>query len=173
MKPASFSYRFTRARRAVLLGIFATLGAHAFAGAPDLSHLAGSFEILDASGEHVGASTGEIVHPGAAIFESRRFDSRANEQKLWFFNSEFQNGWKQLFVGRNGTVREFLTEEVLPDGGLILGGRFSTADGLSTRFRMLITAPDAEGGHRRHLESTTDDGAGWSTVFDLMYRRQT
>lgn len=159
-------------RRFILLMFAATSITRAATPAPTLDHLIGSFDVFDPSGKLAATSTARWDQAGVAIAEDRRSVARADTQKLWFFYGDFGLGWKQLFVGRAGTVREFAQQKVLEDGGVELGARFDNGDGTFTLFRILVSGPDGSGGHRRHLESSRDEGKTWTTVFDYTYRRK-
>lgn len=137
-----------------------------------LDYLAGEWDIFDAAGKQIGTSVVAVQEKNAALYEIRTFNEGV-PQKLWFFNTEFEGGWKQAFMsGRSHLMREFRTEEKMPDGRLRMGARYQTANGDVTTFRIFLSGPDATGATRRVLESSKDEGQTWIPVFDYTYRRK-
>lgn len=158
-------------REIVLAACFlsATLGAQdRSAAAVSLDALAGKWTLHDAAGAPVGESTVQVQVPGAMLYEERRVGD-GRPQPLWFANFE-ADGWRQLFVGIGGTMREFATESPAGQWPLVMGANVVTQDGATTKFRMTIARP-AKDESRRVLEASRDAGRTWSTVFDYTYRR--
>lgn len=143
--------------------------AHAQEASPvALDALAGRWTLHDAAGTRVGESIVEVQAPGVMLFEKRTVGDR-RPQPLWF--SKFEaDGWQQLFVGVGGGMRAFVTQSAPGAWPLVLGATVVTRDGRPTRFRMTMYRPSATDS-RRVLESSSDDGATWTTVFDYHYRR--
>lgn len=133
-----------------------------------LDVLVGQWTLHDAKGALVGDSHVQVLEAGVMLVEARRIGS-ARPQSLWFANFESQ-GWQQLFVGVQGSLRSFATESAAGLWPVVMGATVATRDGQSTRFRMTMSrATDDE--MRRVLESSRDAGATWTTVFDYTYRR--
>ncbi len=140
-------------------------------GPPDLSFLAGSWAIYTPDGNLAGSSEISLEGWGAVLFEKRRIGEE-RPQPLWLVNSEEAGGWKQLFVGVNGLVREFKSRAGQTPWPLVLEGDVTLRDGSRVTFRLTIEhASDDES--RRVLERTTDNGATWTPVLDYTYRRKT
>lgn len=138
------------------------------AGDSALDFIVGDFTVHDAAGKEVGVSTARAVEPGAAIHERRKIGA-GREQQLWFYFFTRQKEWRQLFLDRSGGINKFTAKEKLPDGTLKFEGGFTPTEGPAMAFRLAMT-PLAERAHRRHLESSRDGGANWTTVFDYTYR---
>lgn len=133
-----------------------------------LDELAGRWTLLDAKGTAIGESVVTVQQPGVMLYEERRIGTAA-AQPLWFAQFE-DGGWKQLFVGVQGTLRTFTTESTPGSWPVVMGATVTTRDGSATRFRMTMSrASPTE--MRRVLESSRDHGATWTVVFDYVYRR--
>lgn len=136
----------------------------------DLGFLEGEWTIHGADGEAVGSSDIVIQAPNAVLFEQRTVGDRP-AQALWLVNSEDAGGWKQLFVGAAGLVREFLPQSPQGEWPLVASGDVTMRDGTQATFRLTMEqASDDES--RRLLERSTDNGASWTTVLDYTYRRK-
>jgi hypothetical protein len=136
----------------------------------DLDFLGGNWDLFDAAGKKVGDSTITVHAPGAALFELRTADG-GEGQPLWFFNSERDKGWVQLFLGPSNQARAFTLQSPPNSWPLVLGADVVLRDGTPARFRMTMTRASADLS-RRKLEMSRDQGATWSTVFDYEYRRR-
>jgi hypothetical protein len=135
-----------------------------------LDFLIGEWDIFNAAGKGSGTTKVEAALPGAALTEVRRgLDGR--ELKLWYFYSETDKAWKSVFAGPNGTMRELRVTERLPDGSIRMLGRFPNATGPASLSRFTYYK-QADGSVRRHLETSTDDGATWKTIVDATYRKK-
>lgn len=138
------------------------------AGDSSLDFIVGDFTVHDAVGKEVGTAMALATEPGAAIHERSKIGA-GREQQLWFFHFTREKAWRQLFLDRSGGINEFAAREKLADGTLKFEGSFAPAEGPALQFRLAMT-PLADRAHRRHLESSRDGGANWTTVFDYTYR---
>ncbi len=111
---------------------------------------------------------------GCAITESwSAADGDAGQSLYYVEPAEMR--WKQVWVtGRAlapGGLKEKRLVETLPGGGLRFQGIVRDAAGRSWLDRTTLAArPD--GSVRQHIETSTDEGATWSTSFDAIYRRR-
>ena len=150
-----------------LLGLSGSLHA---AGDNSLDFLIGEWDIFNATGKPTGTAKVEAVLPGAALTEVRR-SMDGSELKFWYFYSETDRAWKNIFAGPTGAMRELLTKEKLPDGSVRMLGRFPNPNGTVSQSRFTYyKLPD--GSVRRHLEVSDDDGATWKTIVDATYRKK-
>ena len=158
-----------RPRAGLIAALIIHLGSGLSAASDQsLDFIVGNFTVHDAAGKEVGVSTAQVAEAGAAIHERRKIGA-GREQQLWFYCYTKDKTWRQFFLDRSGGINEFTAREKLPDGTLKLEGSFAPAEGPAVLFRMAIT-PLADHAHRRHLESSRDNGASWTTVFDYTYR---
>jgi len=153
----------------LLACIFAWPGLRAFAD-DSLDFLLGEWDIVNAAGKPAGTTRVEAVLPGAALAEVRR-TADGSELRFWYFYSESDRAWKNIFAGPNGAMRELLTKEKLSDGSIRMLGRFPNAAGPASQSR--FTYFKLPGGTvRRLLEVSEDDGATWKTLVDATYRKK-
>lgn len=143
--------------------------AQAADGRTELDFLAGQWSIHDSKGEQVGHSRIVVQAPGAMLFEERKVGD-GNAQPLWLENSESTQGWKQLFVGATGQIREFRQTSQPGAWPVVMGGDVVLRDGTPARFRLTLSR-DSNDSSRRLLEMSRDSGANWQTVLDYRYTR--
>jgi len=144
------------------------LPAAAAAQPVSLDFLGGDWVLLDPAGKPAGKSHVEVQLPGAMIYE-RRTDANG-ELPVWFFNSEAEGGWVQLFPGPAGSLREFSPQSKAGEWPLVLGSEVTLRDGRKANFRLTLGRASDNESHRV-LEMSTDAGRSWSSVFDYKYVR--
>ena len=130
-----------------------------------LDFLAGKWALLNADGSDAGTSCVRLDN--GMISEVRR--DNEGDVPLWFFQSERNGGWTQLFPAPSGELREFTPQSKPGDWPLILGSKVTLKDGRRVTFRLTMKRLE-ERNSRRHLEMSADDGKTWNTVFDYTYR---
>jgi len=133
-----------------------------------LDFLGGDWTLFDPSGKEAGKSHVDVQLPGAMIYE-RRTDA-SGELPVWFFNSEAEGGWVQLFPGPAGALREFAPQSKPGEWPLVLGSDVTLRDGRKAKFRLTLRHASDNESHRL-LEMSTDAGKSWSPVFDYKYVR--
>lgn len=137
--------------------------------AVDLGFLEGAWSLHSPDGKVVGTSVITAQWPGAVLFEQRSV-GEDKPQPLWLVNME-ADGWRQLFVGVAGTVRQFKTTSPPGKWPLVLTSHVVLRDGTPAVFRLTLTRR-SDNESRRLLERSLDDGATWTVVFDYTYRRK-
>jgi len=130
-----------------------------------LDFLKGAWQLFDATGQPVGTSCVWIEN--GFVSEVRR--DRDGDLPVWFYQSESNSGWTQLFPGPSGALREFLPLSKPGVWPMVLGNQFTLKDGRKADFRLTLKTL-AGRNSRRTLEMSTDGKASWSTVFDFEYR---
>jgi hypothetical protein len=158
--------------RGLVIALIAASGLWASAAVAadpvSLDFLGGDWTLLDRSGKKAGTSHVEVQLPGAMIHE-RRTDA-GGELPVWFFNSESDGGWVQLFPGPTGALREFAPQSKPGEWPLVLGSDVTLRDGRKAKFRLTMSHASDDESHRL-LEMSTDAGKIWAPVFDYKYVR--
>lgn len=135
-----------------------------------LDSLAGSWEIRDPTGKPIGTSQIVVQAPEAMIYEMRQVGDEA-PQPIWFSQFERHGKWSQLFVGANGSLREFVTQSAPGVWPIVMAGDVILRDKTPARFRLTMFQP-SDTNSRRMLEISRDAGATWNTVFEYEYVRR-
>lgn len=156
-------------RIAMLALWVAATAAAAQQGSDQLDFLAGNWRLHDLSGALVGSSRIVVQAPALMLYEERRVGD-GDVQPLWFENSERNGGRTQLFTGASGMIREFPRLSPAGTWPIVMGADVRLRDGTPVRFRLTMSRASNDE-TRRVLERSSDQGATWSTVFDLTYRR--
>lgn len=158
--------------RGLVIALIAALGSWSAAanaaGPVPLDFLGGDWVLLDPSGKQVGKSHVEVQLAGAMIYEQRT--DADGELPVWFFNSEGDGGWVQLFPGPTGALRKFAPQSKSGEWPIVLGSDVTLQDGRKAKFRLTMSHASDDETHRL-LEMSTDAGRNWSPVFDYKYVR--
>jgi hypothetical protein len=129
---------------------------------------AGTWNVFDPSGLHVGTNTIERTLGGCVLHE--QWTSARGHRGFSYNTYDRTSGrWHQTWVDDGGNL-------LLIDGGLagkamIMRGTTTTAQGATVLNRITWT-PVAADSVRQLWETSTDDGKTWSVAFDGMYVRQ-
>ena len=142
-----------------------------FAQNASLDFLVGDWQILDAAGRPAGASVITTLPAKGSMLSEVRTDLKGEETAMWWVNSEAAGNWKQLIVGANGLMRETLPVSKRGEWPLVLAGKYTNPDGAAASFRLSIFFVSTDES-RRKLETSKDDGATWSVIFEQTYRRK-
>jgi hypothetical protein len=128
----------------------------------------GEWEVADAQGNRVGASSIQSILDGCVILENwtGRLGGTGKSFNLW---DASHGRWQQTWVDDKGTLTEFHGE--FKDGAL----RYTTSspgkDGRVVERR--LTFFPLSGGKVRQLSERTDDGGStWSVQYDFVYTRK-
>jgi hypothetical protein len=156
--------------RFVLLAILGSFVRPLHAEAAALDFLAGDWEILDSAAQVTGSSAITVTSKGALLAEVRT-NVKGEATAMWWVNSEAAGNWKQLIVGANGLMRETLPVSKRGEWPLVLVGKFVNPAGATASFRLSLFYVSADESKRK-LETSKDDGATWSVIFEQTYRRR-
>ena len=132
----------------------------------------GDWNVVNASGEAVGANRIESILKGCAIQESWTEPS-GEEGKSLFYYSPGQSRWKQVWVTDSATALGGTKEKrALP----VAGGGMRFQGELVDRDRIILDrttlTPLADGRVRQVIETSTDGGTIWTVQFDALYERK-
>nr|WP_321327353.1 hypothetical protein [uncultured Parasphingorhabdus sp.] len=109
-------------------------------------------------------------HGGCVIREDYTNKSGYTGMSMSFYDAA-QKKWHQTWMGTDGSAL-FIEGGLNAEGEMVLSNRNTPyyARGMVIN-RITWTARD-DGSVRQHWQTSTDDGASWSTLFDGLYVRQ-
>ena len=126
----------------------------------------GEFEVLSPDGSVAGHNRIEPTLNGCALTEHWTGTDGSEGRSVNFYDRREQH-WNQVWIDAQGGVLRLSGGMV--DGSMVLAGTTRGKDGALRQHRISWTAmPD--GSVRQHWESSADDDASWTTVFDGSYR---
>ena len=128
----------------------------------------GRWEVRGPAGRVAGTNHVERVLGGCALVEHWAGARQGSGTSLNFYDAA-DGRWHQTWVDNEG--QPLYLSGGLRDGRMVLEGVTRGTDGRATRQRITWT-PLAGGDVRQLWESSTDDGATWSVVFDGRYIRR-
>lgn len=131
----------------------------------------GTWDVYGADGGIVGHSWIEPVSDGCGL--SERWEgmrgSRGVSYNGWDPGSR---QWRQFWVGNTSGDVLYLQGGIVGGSMVLQGVRPSAASG-APQLQRISWTPNADGTVRQHWQTSDDDGANWTTVFDGLYRRKT
>jgi len=143
--------------------------------APDYHRLdfwIGDWNVVSASGEHLGTNRIDRILKGCAIQENWT-EPTGEEGKSLFYFSPPDHRWKQVWVTDSAIDLGGLKEKrSLPIAGN--GMRFQgelTANGRIILDRTTLV-PQPDGRVRQTIETSSDGGTTWKVQFDAFYERK-
>jgi len=128
----------------------------------------GSFEVRLPDGSVAGHNVIESALNGCLITEHWTGAGGSEGRSINFYDRDDKR-WHQIWIDSQGGVLR-LTGGIV-DGSMVLEGTTPDKGGNFQRQRIRWT-PLSDGSVRQHWESSADDGATWTTVFDGTYRQQ-
>jgi hypothetical protein len=115
-----------------------------------------------------GTNRIEAILGGCALVESWNGVSGMRGTSLNFYFARDRN-WHQTWVDTDGLLLEL--SGGLVEGRMVLAGRVPDADGSRAALHRITWTPAPDGSVRQHWQSSRDDGATWTDLFDGVYRR--
>ncbi len=135
--------------------------------APEYAHFdfwLGEWDVETPSGQPAGQNRITRIHGGCALLEEWTSAGGGTGSSFNTYNTT-KGTWQQFWVDAQGTVLEI-------QGGLEGKAMVMVSDPeVSPRYRITWTPRD-DGSVRQHWESSSDDGASWTTAFDGIYRKK-
>ncbi len=125
----------------------------------------GDWDVANGSGKIVGRNRITAVQKGCALVEQWEGNGGVTGTSLNAWDAE-RKRWHQTWVDSTGSV--LLLEGGIVDGRMVLGGNANDATGKPARQR-ITWQKLADGRVRQTWESSTDNGATWTTAFDGYY----
>jgi hypothetical protein len=126
----------------------------------------GHWEVHAANGRRAGTNRIEKTLDGCALTE-QWIGTGSRGMSINFYDAGSAK-WHQTWIDDRG--QPLYLDGALRDGKMVLEGTTRGADG--RRVRQRITWTRLDGGDVRQLwETSSDDGATWTTVFDGRYSR--
>lgn len=127
----------------------------------------GEWNVRTAQGQPAGENSIQMLTDGCVVAEYYHRDDYAGTSISMYDKKEKR--WRQIWSDNQGGVTEFTGEQT--DTGMRFTATGKTMDGKTVTKRTTLSAlgPDKV---RQLAEYTTDDGATWSVMYDLMYIRK-
>lgn len=130
----------------------------------------GSWSVSTPKGKVAGTNRIEKILGGCVLQEHWRSANGGDGTSLNMWNAA-DSTWRQVWMDAGGNLLELKGR--LVGSEMVLSGRRPAAGRPDAVTIDRVTwTPLANGTVRQHWESSTDDGATWSTAFDGIYARE-
>jgi hypothetical protein len=133
----------------------------------DFDFWVGEWDVVGPLGRTLGSSSIVALFGTGALAEHWRGVGGVEGRSLNSYDAE-RGVWHQTWVDSGGGV--LMLDGGLVDGSMVLLGRARDEETGAQLSQRITWAPEPDG-VRQHWETSADEGATWSTVFDGHYRR--
>lgn len=120
----------------------------------------------------VGTNRIEKTLSGCAVFEHWVASNGGEGKSLFYFSDagKWKQVWVTEFANLPGGVKEKTMVDIEPEYGVRFQGKLQHAD-IGTWLDRTTLTPLDNGDVRQVIETSTDNGTTWKSVWDAIYRR--
>mgnify|MGYP005990654999 CR=1 FL=1 len=109
-------------------------------------------------------------HGGCVIREDYTTKGGYTGMSMSFYDTA-RDKWHQTWMGTDGSAL-FIEGGLNDKGEMVLSNRNTPYYAQGAVINRITWTPGADGSVRQHWQTSSDDGASWSTLFDGLYVRQ-
>lgn len=109
-------------------------------------------------------------HGGCVLREDYSTKGGYTGMSMSFYDAA-RNKWHQTWMGVDGSAL-FIEGGLNDRGEMVLSNRNTPYYQDGAAINQISWTPNSDGSVRQHWQTSSDDGASWSTVFDGLYVRQ-
>jgi len=109
-------------------------------------------------------------HAGCVLREDYSTKGGYTGMSMSFYDAA-QKKWHQTWMGADGSAL-FIEGGLNDQGEMVLSNRNTPYYQEGTAINRITWTPRVDGSVRQHWQTSSDDGASWSTIFDGLYVRQ-
>jgi hypothetical protein len=109
-------------------------------------------------------------HAGCVLREDYSTKGGYTGMSMSFYDAA-RNKWHQTWMGADGSAL-FIEGGLNERGEMVLSNRNAPYYQEGMAINRIAWRPNPDGSVRQHWQTSSDDGASWSTIFDGLYVRQ-
>ena len=129
----------------------------------------GEWDVTTPTGQAAGKNRITRILNGCVLLEEWTGTSGSTGKSFNLYDAR-RKRWQQTWVDGSGGILE-LHGRLTDDGAMVLMGEQPARNGSGTVLNRITWTPRSATEVRQHWESSSDDGATWTTAFDGIYRK--